>query len=270
MRARVMWALAMATMVLATAAPARSAPITISVGGTSITVDGETQDGLFNWIAGGADQLSQQWIWFRQGNTPESSLDTLSLVDVAVFPSSVALAYLVTPTLGIAVRYDVSDGSQPTINETILVQNLGTTATELSLFLYSAITVNGDGTSDIATGGPAGIAQTAGGTTINVTPASIVPNAFQIDFFPDLLDLLNDGVPTNLNNSGSGLGPSAFGLSHAFQWNLTVAAGGTQEIEVTKALIQQVPQPGTWLLLAIGLVGAGGITTWRARRRGSD
>jgi hypothetical protein len=68
-----------------------------------------------------------------------------------------------------------------------------------------------------------GIAQTQGNTTVDVRPLGIAPDAFQIAFFPDVLDSLNDGVDTNLDNSGNGLGPGD--LSHAFQWDLSLNPG---------------------------------------------
>jgi hypothetical protein len=85
-----------------------------------------------------------------------------------------------------------------------------------------------------ATGGVNGIAQTQGNTTVDVRPVGIVPNAFQIAFFPDLPDLLNEGVATNLDNSGNGLGPAD--LSHAFQWNLALGPGQAITLAAVKEL----------------------------------
>jgi hypothetical protein len=254
MRARLIWGLVMATAVLAAAVPARSAPIMITVGGTSITVDGETQDGLFNWIAAGADQLTQQWVWFRQGNTAEASLDTLDLVEVSVGTNSILLGYE-SPTglLSIAVTYTLTGGTQPRIDESIQVVNDSSTPTELALFLYSDLDVNAEPI-NTASGGVNGIAQTQGNTTIDVRPVGPVPAAFQIAFFPDLLNLLNDGVATNLNNSGNGLGPAD--LSHAFQWNLSLAPGQTVTLGAVKEITQvvEVPQPSSVALLMAGLI----------------
>jgi hypothetical protein len=263
MRARVMWGLAMAMAVLTAAAPARSAPVTITVGGTSITVDGETQDGLFNWIAAGADQLTQQWIWFRQGNTPEASLDTLSLVEVSVGVNSILLGYESLTGLSFAVTYTLTGGSQPRIDETIVVVNDGTALTQVALFLYSDLDVNADPI-NTATGGVNGIAQTQGNTTVDVRPVGIVPNAFQIAFFPDLLNLLNDGLATNLDNSGNGLGPAD--LSHAFQWNLALAPGQAITLAAVKELTTEVPQLPAAALLVVGLVLMPTMA-WTARRR---
>jgi hypothetical protein len=259
MRAKVIWGLAMAMAVLTAAVPARSAPVTISVGGTSITVDGETQDGLFNWIAAGADQLTQQWIWFRQGNTAESSLDTLPLVDTDIGTNSVQLAYLTASgDLAISVTYTLSNGSQPTINESIQVTNLGGTTSPLTLFLYTDLDVNANPI-NTATGGVNGILQTQGNTTVDVRPVGIVPNAFQIAFFPDLLDSLNDGVATNLNNSGNGLGSAD--LSHAFQWDLALGPGEATTLAAVKELTQ-VPAPASLGLLLGGLLVVGALRRW--------
>jgi hypothetical protein len=266
MRARVIWGVVMATAVLAGAAPARSAPVTVTVGATSITVDGESQSGLFNWIAGasGADQLSQQWIWFRQGNTAEQSLDTLGAPVTVVGANSISLAYQ-GQGLGINVTYTLTDGSQQRINETIVVQNLGTSAAGVSLFLYSDLDVNANPI-NTAAGGVNGITQTQGGTVVDVRPVGIVPNAFEIAFFPDLLDLLNDGVATNLGNTGNGLGPAD--LSHAFQWNLSLGPSQAITLAAVKE-ITEVPHPNAGLLLGIGLVALG-VSAWRTRHRATN
>lgn len=257
--ARAVSAVALAAAVFGVAASAQSAPVTVSVGGSSITVDGETQDGLFNWEAGGVDQVSQQWIWFRSGTDFENPLNTLSLISTSVGADFISLTHE-GGGLNIAVTYTLTGGSQPRIDETIAVQNIGTSQIGVSVFLYSDLDVNGSPDGDIAAGDVDGIAQTDGGTRVTVRPVGLLPDAFQIDFFSDLLDALNDGLPTNLNNSGNGLGPSD--LTHAFQWDLVL----DETQVVTLAAVKEfalVPLPSGW---ALGLVGLGAVA-WRTRHR---
>ncbi len=232
----------------------------MSVGGTSITADGETQDGLFNWVAGGADQLSQQWIWLRpSGQNAETSLNNLTLVTSDASGNTISLAYQGSG-LGVAVRYALTGGAVPRIDETIVVTNLGTTTTSLALFVYSDLDINGNPEGDSATGGVTGIAQTDANTTVTVRPVGILPDHFEIAFFPDLLDLLNDGATTTLGDSGSGLGPSD--LSHAFQWDLTLDAGETLTLALTKEFTQ-VPWPQGAILIAVAFAGAVALRTRR-------
>jgi hypothetical protein len=259
----------LATMLLAASEPAGSAPLTVSDADVSITVDGETQDGLFNWIAGGADQLSQQWIWFRQGTTAERSLDTLGLDASSAVGNQIILNYTAAVEgFTFEITYTVTDGSQPRIDEQILVSNTMDTDNSLTLLLYSDIDVNAAVGTDLATGGVAGISQTSGGATVDVTPLSITPDAFQIAFFPDLLDSLNDGITTNLDGSGSGLGPAD--LTHAFQWDLSFSPGEALAISVAKEFTaaEEVPGPPSLGLLLGELLVVAGILLRRGRNGG--
>jgi hypothetical protein len=163
--------------------------------------------------------------------------------------------------VAISVTYALNNG----ILESIHVINVGDTTSLLTLFLYTDLDVNADPI-NTATGGVNGILQTQGNTTVDVRPVRIVPNAFQIAFFPDLLNSLNDGVATNLNNSGNGLGPA--NLSHAFQWDLALGGGMRADFEVVKDVkeLTQVPAPASLRLLFGGLLVVGALR----RRRGGQ
>ncbi len=41
-------------------------------------INPNSQSGMFNWSVDGQNQLNQQWFWYRIGNTPEQSIDTIS------------------------------------------------------------------------------------------------------------------------------------------------------------------------------------------------
>jgi hypothetical protein len=57
---------------------AHSVPITITNSHSSMTVDGETQDGISDWSVGGNDHMKKQWHWYWvTGDSQETSLDKL-------------------------------------------------------------------------------------------------------------------------------------------------------------------------------------------------
>src|SRR5215475_11846101 len=41
-------------------------------------INPNNQQGMFDWFVDGQNQLFQQWFWYRVGNNPEQSIDTIS------------------------------------------------------------------------------------------------------------------------------------------------------------------------------------------------
>src|SRR4051812_12045254 len=51
--------------------------ITLTDNNSLARVDVGTQSGMFHWDIQGQNQLAQQWFWYRIGNNPEQSIDTI-------------------------------------------------------------------------------------------------------------------------------------------------------------------------------------------------
>jgi hypothetical protein len=252
-----------AWVLVGAAAPGRAAVFTLADNNSSIDVDPESQDGLFNWSIDGIDQMSREWFWFRiEGDTQESSLDTLNLTSTQASGNELLLSYAgtaFTADIKYTLSGDAAGSGFSSIDEKISLTNTGSNPLLLTWFGFTDLDLNGTPDDEQTSGGVNGITQVEGGLFAFVS-SSLLPNAFQIAEFDELRDLLNDGSITNLDNSGSplGLADSEF----AFQWNLNIPGGSSVEFDQTKAV---APEPGTLGLLGTGiaLLLAG---RWRKKR----
>src|SRR5437762_221264 len=68
--------------------------VTLTDNNSVAQIDTASQAGMFNWSVDGQNQLTQQWFWYRIGNTPEKSIDTISApANVPAGPNGVATTY---------------------------------------------------------------------------------------------------------------------------------------------------------------------------------
>src|SRR5262245_8774916 len=77
---KTLMAMIAATALLSWTPVAEAAPLTITDGTSSISVDPAVQAGLFDWSVGGVSQLNQQWYWIGRDTSAEVSLDTFGLI----------------------------------------------------------------------------------------------------------------------------------------------------------------------------------------------
>jgi len=135
--------------------------------------------------------------------------------------------------------------------ETIRIDNTGTSGISLSFFQYSDFDLNGQlgGQTANIVGGQ--IAQQSGsGTLLSETVVVPQPARYEAVLYASTYNSLTDGNPTTLNNVASA-GPGD--ATWAFQWDRTLAAGGTLIISKDKHL-EIVPEPAAILLLGTGLL----------------
>src|SRR5574340_944668 len=58
------------------------------------TVDVGSQAGQSSWLVDGVNQMSKQWFWYRIGNGPEASIDTISAPQVVLpSPNTLSVTY---------------------------------------------------------------------------------------------------------------------------------------------------------------------------------
>jgi hypothetical protein len=241
-----------AIMFLAT--PAAAVVLNVLDNNSSISLDTDSQDGLFSWNVDGVSQLSRQWFWLRTGgDLQEFSLDTLSLSSSSASGNTIALEYSGSQ-FDINVEYTLLGGANGSgasqIEEDISLINTIGSPLAISLFSFSDLDLDGTSLDQLASGDVSGISQTDGLVIANVRP-SVAAQAFQIALFDDLVDSFNDAALTNLDNSGSPLGPGD--LQFAFQHNFELPANGTVDLTQIKE-VSVVPEPGTIGLFAIGVL----------------
>lgn len=242
-------------------------------GNSVVEVDTSSQTGMGYWAVNGLPQLAKQWFWFRAaGDTSEHSLDTLPISfegtqDSNSFPGPERLFVVYyDPQERFEISLDLllgggSVGSpNSTLVEAIRIHNLQRTPLDLTFFQYVDFDLGGTpggDTGELANANT--IVQSAG--ALNVAESVVTPKAshYQVDLFPTILNSLNNGSITNLNDNG---GPVSGDVSWSFQWDMTLPADGTFLISKIKTLT--VPEPQPFVLAALGLLGAG-VMAWRRR-----
>jgi hypothetical protein len=230
---------------------------------SSAQVNVANQAGMFNWTVDGKNYLNTQWFWLGVGNGAPTAINNLGLLS-ATTPDGVNGPELVT-TYG-NVGYNVSvnyllTGAQPgsgqsDISETISLNNTSTNALTLHFYQYSDFNFGSNDTVQLGKNirGMFDLADvtSASGLSLSETVATPGANEGEAGIAPSTLNKLNNGVnPVTLDDVLTA-GPAANDATWAFQWDVTIAPGGSFLISKDKAL--DVPEPGCLSLLSLGLV----------------
>jgi hypothetical protein len=216
----------------------------------------------------GVDQLYQQWFWYRVGATgAEASIDTISAPTVSAIGRVADITYA-NALFQMSITYTLTGGTAGSatadIAETIRIINLTSNDLDFHFFQYSDFDLNGTSGQDTVTITAAHntVRQTGIGQVLSETVVGPTPNHWEVGLFPDTRDKLNDGSPTTLDDS---FGPLFGDATWAFEWDQTIAGGGTFLISKDKRLAP-VPLPPSVLLLGSGLLGLVGLRWRRARK----
>ena len=237
---------------------------------TVVTIDSEWM--VHDWMVDGASQLYQQGFWFGIGDNAETMLGNGDLLDFEGTQFGDAIVKLeFTYELFTAeityMLYGGSDGSHVSdIAETIRLTNTSDSTIDMRFFQYSDFDLGGT-TDDIMTfTNDNTVTQVDAGGTSQLSETVVTPSAdhYEGALYSDTFDSLEDGYMTTLSDTPS-VGNSISGdVTWAYQWDRSIVSGGTFLISKDKRL-GVVPEPGTVLLLGLGLLGAG-ISTLRRRR----
>ncbi len=271
----------LAGAVFAVAVPlAHATSYTLTDLNSSITVDPTSQDGISAWKVDGVNQLYQQWFWGREGSTgPEHSLDSLTLLnakatDTNFNPGNDTLSLLygdgtttADSSLTVALHLSLAGGAAGSrtsdLNTQAMFSNLTDSPVTLHIFQYSDFDLSDNSDNDTATAPNANTIIQSDGGMILTDSAAPTPSKWQIGPYSGLLDSLNDSGPTGLTDSGSGTVGDA---TYARQWDFTLPPKGSGGATVGFSLDQHlsVPDPGTVLLLAAGMLGLAAANRRRA------
>ncbi|HUT60095.1 MAG TPA: PEP-CTERM sorting domain-containing protein [Phycisphaerae bacterium] len=246
------------------------APLTIWDLNSSVTVDPNTDDGMYGWLVDGTGHLTKQWFWYRIGpdgpETPINELGDLEVkfTDVNQDPNveTVALRYYnddVEVQMKFTLTGSTAGSGRADINESVSIKNLTDANMDFHFFQYCDFDLNG--TSDDAnvavTGGNTARQNDEGLVWASETVTTPQPDHHEVDFFADTLSSLNDGNTTTLSDAAGPIGPG--NLTWAFQWDFTIGAGDSVPIGKDKMI---VPEPAVG-----GLLGAGAALLVVRRRR---
>lgn len=258
--------LALAAMLLGLGvATTAKADIVLTDQNATAAIDPDSSAGVYSWVVDGTSYLYQQWFWYRIGDTDgQHSIDTISAPTISQStPDAVDITYA-NNLLSVEVQYILTGGSVGSftsdIAEIIRITNLSGASLDLRFFQYSDFDLRGTPDDDSVTVTPNLATQSDNGTVLSESVVAPGASRYEADYFANTLNGLESGSPYNLNNNAAA-GPGD--VTWAYQWNRTLAAGGTFIISKDKH-IQGVPEPST---LAIAGLGALGLIGYGIRRR---
>ena len=253
---------------------------TLADGNSTVTLNlTDPGSGMDNWMVDGQNQLSQQWFYYRIGNTgTAASVGSLALASVSQpSASSLNTTYLSPGQFSLQVVYSLVGGANGSgtadLTEQIKVQNLTSSPLAFNFFQYANFQLGGPANANNQTvqleTNRKGLYNEAlvGAGNIALTEnvdSAISPGANngEAGLLPNTLNNITGTAGYNLNNvTNSGPGNATWAL----QWTNGIAANGT--LIISKDLnISGVPEPATWALISLGLV-AYGISRRQVGRR---
>lgn len=271
------------------AAPAHATLVTLTHLNSTVDIDTGSQQGVYNWTVDGTDHLFQQWFWYRIGSTgPESSIDTLTQTAIASLPRILDVTYAGSG-LEINVLYSLTGGTAGSgtsdLAETISIINTTNESITLSFFQYSDFDIGGDPGNDYVWYNTSNLIvdQADPNATLSETVHTPAADRGELAFFSTTRDNLNDGDADDLaagdldgfshgvlQTTGDFVGPGD--VTWAYQWNVTIGAGGTFIISKDKNIAGGPPERGPFVpepaSLAIwGGLAAVGLVVGRLRRK---
>jgi hypothetical protein len=238
---------------------------TLTDGNSTASIDPSSQAGMFDWTVNGQDQLAQQWFWYRIGNNPEQSIDTISAPSITNLTASTLGTVYNNGTVQVRVDYTLN-GSSPVsgisdIGEFIKITNLTGAPLDFHFFQYSDFDLFGGPANEVVQIGTNlqgkynDAYQFDGVMALTETVATPGANRAEVAFFNATLVKLNNGVADNLNTSVGPAGPVGPGdVTWALQWDVVIQPGADYLISKDKYL-SVVPEPTTVTLVGLGLVG---------------
>ncbi len=254
---------AAALLVLTGAAVAE--PILLQDRNSQAYFDPASDAGMFDWYVDGTDHLVQQWFWYRIGSTGgEQSIDTLATPTFSTQngngdpnPDIMDIQYAgadLLVNLRFILRGNAPGSNRASVTEQIELTNVSGSVMDLHFFQYVDLNLDNVIAGDYGQIVGGNRAQQDGSLySASESVVSSFPNHFQVAYFPEIVDSLNDASPTTLNDFAGPLGQG--NVTWAFQWDHTLAPGETLSISKAKTIspdMFNVPEPATLSLLAVG------------------
>lgn len=258
-------------MLLAPGAQAQVIPLTDGNSLATVNLGGAGVAGMNSWLINGQSQLSQQWFWYRVGNTPQASINTISLATVnSVSANFLSATYLdANHRFSINVSYFLQGGTPGTwnsdISESISVANLTATPLDFHFFQYSDFDLAGSNLGDqVSISKDTSVPppnyfralQTKFNTPTQLAETMDLPYANHAEAAfagaGGTLAQLNSGSPYTLNDNLTA-GPGD--VTWAFEWDVLIGGNSSLDIIKDKRLeVAPIPEPASLGLLSLGLL----------------
>jgi hypothetical protein len=255
--------------------PAQAQPYTLVDNNSVANINLTSARGMYEWFVQGQNQMAQQWFWYRVGNTPEASIDTISAPSVfQSTPRSLTTTYAnsqfrlrIDYLLNGGATVGVGQTANSGISESITIFNTSSSTLDFHFFQYSDYDLGGSSANDTVQLGTnlQGLFNEAvqfdGIVALTETVTTPGANHGEAAVWPLTLNKLYDGVPTTLTDNAGPVLPND--VSWAFQWDLSIASGASAQINKDKYLsVVIVPEPSILALAGLAIF-AGAL--WRRR-----
>jgi len=172
---------------------------------------------------------------------PEQSLDTISAPSISSPSAGITNVTYDNGTIGVTIRFSLAGGAvmpqgsvaTADLGEQLTFTNHAANAANFHFFQYSDFDLGdagGDSVQLLPFNGFMGAYQWDGVNNIRETTVNAPgANHGSVDYFATTFNLLNDGLPTTLNDNAGPVGPAD--VTWALQWDMTLAAnGGTGQV----------------------------------------
>jgi hypothetical protein len=239
--------------------------------------DTGSQAGNYSWTVDGVSQMRQQQFWYRVGNTAESSINTLPITAQGASDTNLdgnndtLVVRYANPALQIQTRFSLDGGTAGSgasdLSEQISITNFGGTNMDFHFFEYANFDLQGTPGGDTAIfPNVNSVQQTKGNIRMTETVVTPAASHREIGFYPNTLNKLNDGLPTTLSDTPILVPVGPGDMTWAFQWDVSIAPGGTFQISKDKNL-STIPEPASWILFVVGALLLAAHPSFRRKSR---
>jgi hypothetical protein len=234
--------------------------IMLSNGNSVIQINPTTQDGMFSWTVEGTNQMYQHWFWLRQdpGNT-QSSFDQLGIpLGLVYTATSATLSYFpqgLDVTLSFTLKAGMTGSYASDDVETVSIQNTNNYSVGLHVYDYTDFDLAGEADGDtISFAASNMIVQQGKGMSATQYAQNPPADLWEATWYALTLDTIDDDAPAVLSDE---IFPNESGdQTYAFQWDATLPAGQTLQINLTNSIRLAPP------LLDIALASGDAVISW--------
>jgi hypothetical protein len=253
-------------VLLGTSPAVATGTFTLHDGNSSIKIEATGAHGMRDWCVDGVDNLWRQQFFYRIGSNStdrEYTINNLGLVCATKTGHNALNLLYQNHKLSIEVDYVLTGGlagsGYSSITEQIKISNRSDKPLDFHFFQFVDFDLLGSnlGESLYLNQNLMGLFdaayQTKGGFYFAdefVSPGANRAQVEEVSTTWPMLDSLNDGGPTILNNN---IGPISGDVAWAFQWDKTIEVGGVFEISVIKSVYAEpIPEPSALALISLG------------------